>query len=59
MGKVKVIEGKETGQPVIGENVIIYTNGKLFGPIYVGDNNIIKAGRIISDDLPDIQTKES
>ncbi|MCM1227310.1 MAG: hypothetical protein NC320_07795 [Clostridium sp.] len=53
-GKVRIIDGKSTGQPIIGNNVIIYTDAKIFGPVIIGDNNKIKAGLIISSDIPDL-----
>ncbi len=57
-GKSRIIDGKSTGQPIIGNNVIIYTDAKIFGPVIIGDDNIIKAGRIISDDVPDYIKQE-
>lgn len=52
-GKSRIIDGRRTGQPVIGRNVIVYTDAKLFGPVYIGDNNIIKSGKIITEDVAD------
>lgn len=53
MGKSRVIDGITTGQPVLGKNVIVYTNAKIFGPVKIGANNIIKAGKIITEDIAD------
>lgn len=50
-GKRKEIDGKITGQPYIGKNVTICTDAKLFGPVFVPDDTVIKAGRIISNDI--------
>lgn len=34
--------------PHIGENVKLYTDCKLFGPVFIEDNTIVKSGQIIS-----------
>lgn len=57
VNKVREIEQRQTGQPVIGDNVVVYTDAKLFGPIYIGNNNIIKAGKIVTEDLQDKETE--
>lgn len=49
-GKKKEIDGKITGQPYIGDNVMICTDSKLFGPIFVPNGTLIKAGRLISNE---------
>lgn len=43
--------GEKFWQPRIGENVIIFTNASLFGPIKIKANTIIKSGQIISKDI--------
>lgn len=51
-GRTRELEdGKVIGQPIIGENVIIYSNASLFGPLIVSDNAIVKAGQIVTKDL--------
>lgn len=42
----------EIEQPVLLENVVIYTDAKVFGPVVIGRNNIIKAGSIVISDMP-------
>lgn len=44
----KVINGITTGQPVLGDNVIIYTDAKLLGPVYIPDGTRIKAGKLVA-----------
>lgn len=39
------------GQPQIGENVTIYTNASIFGPVVIGDNAVIKAKSLITHDI--------
>ena len=51
MGKSRVIDGKETGQPVFYENVTVFTDAKIFGPLKIGANNLIKAGSIVTEDV--------
>lgn len=51
-GKSKKSEnGKEIWQPIIGDNVTAYTNSMIFGPIYIKDNTIIKAGQLVKGDI--------
>ena len=38
-------------QPHFGSDVIVYTNSCVFGPIYIGDGAIVKAGRIVTKDV--------
>ena len=38
-------------QPHFGSDVIVYTNSCVFGPIYVWDGAIVKAGRIVVKDV--------
>ena len=50
--KVRKINGDNLlDQPIIGNNVIIYTDAKIFGPVIIGDNNIIKASSIVTKDM--------
>lgn len=52
-GRRGIYEGKEISQPVLCSNVILYTDAKVFGPVVIGKNNIIKAGSIITKDMED------
>lgn len=38
-------------QPHFGNDVIVYTNSCVFGPIYIGDDAIVKAARIVTRDV--------
>ncbi|WP_416995951.1 serine O-acetyltransferase [Alistipes putredinis] len=38
-------------QPHFGRNVTIYSGASVFGPVYIGDNAMIKAGRIVTKDV--------
>ena len=53
MNRRRIIEGNDTGQPVFGDDVTVYTDAKIFGPVYIGSGNVIKAGKIITQDIPD------
>ncbi len=50
-GKLREYNGKIIAQPIIEENVTIYTDAKVFGPVVIGKNNKIKAGYIVTDDI--------
>ncbi len=50
-GRTREIDGKLVDQPVIGTDVIIYTDAKIFGPVIIGDNCVIKSGVIITEDM--------
>ena len=44
--------GKDSGSPVIGDNVIIFAGAKVIGKIYVGDNVVIGANAVVVEDIP-------
>ena len=46
--------GKDTGKrhPTLGNNVLIGAGTKVLGPVYIGDNSRIGAGRLRSTTLP-------
>lgn len=52
-GKTREYCGRIIDQPILKENVICYTDSKIFGPVVIGKNNSIKAGMIVSKDLGD------
>lgn len=52
-GKERLYEGEILLQPLLKENVTIYTDAKVFGPVIIGKNNHIKAGEIVVDDIID------
>jgi len=43
----------EPGYPVIGNNVILYTNTTILGPLRIGDNSTIGAHSLVLDSIPD------
>lgn len=46
-GKQTVKDDITYTQPVIGNNVTVYTNAMLLGPVFISDNCNVKAGQII------------
>lgn len=38
-------------QPHFGSGCVVYTGSCVFGPLYVGDGAIVKAGRIVTKDV--------
>ncbi|MDE6519956.1 MAG: hypothetical protein K2K91_05775 [Ruminococcus sp.] len=52
-GRRAIYEGKQISQPVLCNDVTLYTDAKVFGPVVIGKNNIIKAGSIITKDMED------
>lgn len=53
----RMINNIITGQPYIEDNVTVYTDAKVFGPVFITNNSIIKAGTIVTKDT-DIILKE-
>ena len=49
--KINERNGKIINQPQIGNNVFIYTNAMILGPVIVGENSRIGAGTIIMHDV--------
>ena len=52
-GKVRLYEGEKIDQPILSENVIVYTDAKIFGPVVIGKNNHVRAGSLITEDIED------
>ncbi len=42
----------ELGYPEIGNNVILYTNVTILGPVKIGDNSVIGAHSLVLDSIP-------
>lgn len=38
-------------QPHFGSDVIVFTNSCVFGPIYIGDGAVVKATRVVTEDV--------
>ena len=51
---IGVIEaGPKKGNPIIGDNVTVYSNATICGNIKIGNNVIIAAGSFVNFDVPD------
>lgn len=50
-GKERELACGRVDQPIIEDDVIIYTNAMIFGPVIIGHGNRIKAGTIVTNDL--------
>ncbi|MFZ1080815.1 MAG: serine acetyltransferase [Candidatus Kryptoniota bacterium] len=49
----KVVSAWENvGNPIISRNVIIADGAKIFGPIIIGENSVVAAGAIITNNIP-------
>lgn len=44
--------GNDFGNPVIGDNVIIFAGAKIIGKIHIGDNVVIGANAVVTKDVP-------
>ena len=51
--RIREYEGKQIDQPILKDGVVVFTDAKIFGPVVIGKNNKIKAGQIVSSDIPD------
>ena len=50
----QVTIGQNHGKyPVIGDNVIVYAGAKIVGGIHIGDNCIVGANAVVTNDVPD------
>ncbi len=47
-GEYRIINGINTGQPYIEDNVTIYTGAGVFGPVHLKSGEVIKAGSIVT-----------
>ena len=52
VGMTPRIKGKKVCAPTIGDNVIVWPNSVVAGPITIGDNVTIGAGSIVLKDIP-------
>lgn len=50
-GKTKTYRNMQIDMPIIKDNVIIYTDAKIFGPVIINNNSVIKAGVIVTEDV--------
>lgn len=57
-GNSAIYKGGRIWQPLIKGNVVVYTGAGIFDPVVIGENNIIKAGAIISKNLADVKVGE-
>ena len=47
-----MLDGKEIVQPVIGNNVRLYTDCAVLGPCLIGDNCEVGAHTVVTHDVP-------
>lgn len=52
LGKRKLINGKETGQPFLHDNVTLYAQSCIIGPVEIGAGSSIGANAVITSDVP-------
>lgn len=51
-GKTQIfIDGNQFDQPIFYDNVVVFTGAKIFGPVVISENMIVKAGSIITEDI--------
>ena len=48
----RVFNGKYSGVPTIGDNVVIFAGAKILGNIKIGDNAVIGANAVVTKDVP-------
>lgn len=48
--------GLKKGNPILGDNIIVYANATICGNVKIGDNVIIAAGSFVNFDVPDNAT---
>lgn len=48
-----VTVGAYNGSPVIGDDVVIFANATVFGPITIGNTAVIGAGAVVNKDVPE------
>lgn len=45
--------GAYNGSPVIGDDVMVFANATVFGPITIGNTAVIGAGAVVNKDVPE------
>lgn len=48
----RIFNGKYSGVPTIGDNVVIFSGAKILGNIKIGDNAVIGANAVVTKDVP-------
>ena len=48
----RVFNGKKSGVPSIGNNVVIFAGAKIIGNVKIGDNAVIGANAVVTNDVP-------
>lgn len=48
----RIFNGKYSGVPTIGDNVVIFSGAKVLGNIQIGDNAVIGANAVVTRDVP-------
>ena len=50
-GKSRFYNEKEIWQPILGDDVVVYCNSMILGPVAIGDGVRIKAGEMVTSDI--------
>lgn len=48
----RVFNGRKSGVPIIGNNVVIFAGAKILGNVRIGDNAVIGANAVVTNDIP-------
>lgn len=48
----RIFNGKYSGVPTIGDNVVIFSGAKVLGNIQIGDNAVIGANAVVTKNVP-------
>ena len=43
----------KVGDPVIGDNCVLFAGAKVIGPVKIGNNVVVGAGAVVVHDVPD------
>lgn len=48
----RVFNGKKAGVPIIGDNVVIFAGAKILGNVLIGNDAVIGANAVVTNDVP-------
>lgn len=48
-----IFEGKHKGSPILGNRVVMFPGSKVVGNVHVGNNVVIAANSVVTNDIPD------
>ncbi|MCQ2211189.1 MAG: serine acetyltransferase [Paludibacteraceae bacterium] len=49
----RVYNGKKSGVPTLGDNVVVFAGAKILGGIHIGNNVVVGANAVVVNDVPD------